>query len=79
MPSGVGVDGERKKKTMKFDKLSFKGKVQYVRGRLTAAGYRLMSDKGVSYLFHVLDKDGNDLTGPKVIDAILEWFLQKGD
>ena len=69
---------------MKIENATTQQKVNYVKGRLYAAGdgERLVLDEHVKMFFHVLDADGNDLSGGKTIDAVIYWLderKKKGD
>ena len=67
---------------MNFETATTKQKVSYIRGRLYSAGETLVRDEKYRMFFHVLDADGNDLTGAKTIDAVLFWLdneRNKGD
>ena len=67
---------------MRLEYATNEQKVNYIRGRLYAAGETLVRDEKFRMFYHVLDADGNDLTGAKTIDAVLFWLdneRKKGD
>ena len=66
---------------MKLESATLQQKVNYVRGRLYAAGAgeELVLDTKCKMFFHVQDADGTDLTGGRTIDAIVYWLDNRND
>ena len=49
-------------------------KIGYLRGLAYSKGWRVQEDEKVRMFFHILDENGNDISGAKTVQAAIDFM-----
>ena len=59
--------------------MQYTAKMSYLRGLVMGKGWKVQEDEKVRFFVHIIDQDGNDLSGAKTVQAAIDFVEEQLD